>query len=111
MLKLLIKLALLGLVVNAAYHIGAAYLTHYQFADAVKETVEFRGDKDDEWVHSKIVDLAAQYDVPVDNDAITIDSERLHTLVTVSYARPVDVAPGYTRNWAFSAKIDALGLK
>jgi|SRR5579872_2263293 len=111
LIKALVKLAVLGLVVNAGYHIGAAYLTHFQFRDAVQEAVQFRGDKGDDWLRDRIVDLASQYDIPLGDNAIGIQSERLHTLVTISYARRVDVVPGYTRTWPFTANIDALGLK
>ena len=110
-MKLLIKRALVGLIVNGAYHVGAAYLTHYQFRDAVQETVQFRGNKDDAWVHEKIVGLAQQYEIPVDDKAIEIQSERLHTLVTISYVRKIDILPGVKRDWPFIANVDALGLK
>ncbi|HYM24122.1 MAG TPA: hypothetical protein VEU08_12975 [Vicinamibacterales bacterium] len=110
-IKALLKLLVLGLVVNAGFHIGAAYLTHFQFRDAVKEAMEFRGDKGDDWLHDRIVDLATQYDIPLGDDAIGIQSERLHTLVTINYTQRVDVVPGYTRTWPFTANIDALGLK
>ena len=110
-MKTVIKLALIALIVNGMYHIGAAYVTHYQFRDAVQEMVQFRGNKDDAWVHDKIVDLAQQYEVPVDDKAIEIQSERLHTLVTISYVRKIDIVPGFKRDWPFVANVDALGLK
>jgi len=110
-MKLLIKLALVGLIVNGAYHVGAAYVTHYQFRDAVQEMVQFRGNKDDAWVHDHIVDLAAQYEVPVDPNAIEIDSERLHTLVKIGYVRKIDILPGVKRDWPFMMNVDAIGLK
>jgi len=110
-MKTLIKLALVALIVNGAYHVGAAYVTHFQFRDAVQEMVQFRGNKDDAWVHDKIVDLAQQYEIPVDDKAIEIQSERLHTLVTISYVRKIDIVPGFKRDWPFVANVDAIGLK
>ena len=110
-MKLLIKLAVVALIFNGAYHIGSAYLTHYQFKDALQDVVQFRGNKDDAWVHDKIVDLAQQYEIPIDEKAIEIQSERLHTLVTVSYVRKIDILPGVKRDWPFVANVDAIGLK
>ena len=36
-MKLLIKLAVVGLLANAAWRLGAEYLTHYRFSDSVQE--------------------------------------------------------------------------
>ena len=111
-MKLLIKLALVGIIVNGAFHVGAAYWTHYQFRDDVQDLVQFRGSKDDGVVlRDKIMDLAKQYEIPVDERAIEIQSERLHTLVTISYVRRIDLFPGVKRDWPFTANVDALGLK
>ena len=38
MLKLLIKLALAGLIANAAWRMGSTYLSFYRFKDAVSES-------------------------------------------------------------------------
>ena len=111
-MKLLIKLALVGLIVNGAYHVGAAYWTHYSFRDDVQDLVQYRaGNKDDTWVREQILGLAQQYEIPVEEKAIEIQSERLHKLVTISYVRKIDIFPGVKREWPFTANVDALGLK
>ena len=119
-MKLLIKLALLGLIINGAYQVGYAYWTHYNFRDDVQEMVTFRKDKDDSWahkdkddawVHDRIVDLAAQYDLPLDNKAIEINSEGSHTKITLYYVRQISIVPGVKRNWPFVTHIDTLRLR
>jgi hypothetical protein len=107
-MKLLIKLALVAVIANGAYHIGDAYLTHYRFRDSVEEMIKFRGNKDDAWVHDQIVVLAQQYDVPVDPKAIDINGERLHTKITVGYVRSIELFPGVKREWPFMMNIDTL---
>ena len=52
LLKLLIKLALFGLIANGAYQVGSAYWTHYNFRDEVQEMATFRKDKDDAFTRS-----------------------------------------------------------
>src|SRR5690349_18953216 len=106
-MKLLIKLALVGLIAYGTYNVGSAYITHYRFRDAVQEMVQFRGNKDDAWVHDRIVDLAQQYEIPVDDKAIEIQTERLHSLVTITYVRKIDIIPGVKRDWPFVANVDA----
>ena len=87
-MKLLIKLALLCLIINGAYQVGSAYVTHYQFRDDVQQVVQFSGNKEDAWVHDRIVDLATQYDVPVSEKAIEINNDRSHTKITIYITQP-----------------------
>ena len=42
MFKLLLKLAVVALVANAAYHVGAEYLTYIKFQDAIRDAVRNR---------------------------------------------------------------------
>ena len=110
-MKTLIKLALVAAIVNGAYHVGAAYLTHYQLRDSVQEMVQFRGNRDDAWVREQIMNLAQQYEVPVDPGAIDINNERYHTLITIGYKRQIEIFPGVKREWPFMMNVDALSLK
>jgi hypothetical protein len=119
LLKLLIKLALFGLIANGAYQVGFAYWTHYNFRDDVQDMVTFRKDKDDvftrkdkddAWVRDRIVDLAARYDVPVADKAIEINSEGSHTQITIYYVRQISIVPGVKRDWPFAMHIDSLRL-
>ncbi len=110
-MKLLIKLALLCLILNGAYQVGSAYVTHYEFRDDVQQVVQFSGNKEDNWVHDRIVDLAAQYDVPVAEKAIEINSERSHTQITIYYVRRISIMPGVKRDWPFEMHVDGLRFK
>ena len=75
MLKLLVKLAIVALLANAAYRIGSEYLTYVKFRDAVRDAAMFKAKNDDE-LTARIMDLAAQYDVPLDEDNIAIHAGR-----------------------------------
>ncbi|HEY6211849.1 MAG TPA: hypothetical protein VIW45_06170 [Vicinamibacterales bacterium] len=112
MIKTLIKLALVALIANGCYRVGSAYVTHYRFRDAVQEVVQFRGNKDDSWVHEKVMDLAKEYDVPLNDSAVEVQDQRLHTIVSVNYTRKIDILPGFRRDWPFYANVDVItGLK
>ena len=41
LMKTLIKLIIVALVLNAAYRVGSAYWTHYQFQDSIQEMAQF----------------------------------------------------------------------
>ena len=72
MLKLLLKLAAVALLANAAWRIGSSYVSFYKFKDAVAEEAQFGVDKSVDQLRERVVGLAQQFDLPVDGDALTI---------------------------------------
>ena len=106
-MKLLIKLVIAAAIANAAWRVGSAYATHYRFKDAVQETTQFRGSRTDAEVRQRILDLAAQYDIPITDDTLSLEHTELnHTIVDASYTRPLLLLPGYTREWPFTLHVD-----
>lgn len=111
MIRLLLKLALAALIANATWRIGSAYTTLYRFKDSVSETTQFNGDKSDEQLRQKILELAAQFDVPVTEDSFTIRRTNDHVYVNGSYTQPVEVFPGYRYPWPFTWSVETLTLR
>ncbi len=105
-MKLLLKLAIVALAANAAYHVMTAYAAYYKFKDAVQETTQFGNDKSIERLRARVVELANQYDLPIDSDDFTLKREEFHTIVDGSYSRPIELVPGYARPWTFTFHID-----
>ena len=54
--------------------------------------------------------MAAQFEVPVTASDVTVTQRGNHTLVDVSYVRPVDLAPGFRYPWPFSIHVDIVTL-
>ncbi len=104
-LKLLVKLAFVALLANAAYHIGAQYLTYIKFQDAVRDAAIFKA-RNDEELMSRIVSLAQQYEIPLDEENVTIDRQGTRVVVNGWYDAPVEVAPSYEYPWHFGLAID-----
>jgi hypothetical protein len=105
-IKLLIKLAIVALVANAAWHIMAAYTSYYKFKDAVQQTTLFGNDKSVEQIKTRVLSLASDYDLPIGEDDVTVKREQLHTLVDGSYTKTLDLLPGYSRPWTFEFHTD-----
>jgi hypothetical protein len=105
-IKLLIKLAIVALVANAAWHVMAAYTSYYKFKDAVQQTTQFGNDKSVEQIKSRVLSLASDYDLPIGEDDVTVKREQLHTLVDGSYTKTLDLLPGYSRPWTFEFHTD-----
>jgi len=107
-LKFILKLLIAALIANAAWHIMSAYTAYWKFKDAVTQTTQFGNDKSLTMLKGRIVQLATDYDLPVDDNDFTITRSResLHTVVDGSYSRDIELVPGYSRPWAFPFHID-----
>lgn len=110
MVRLILKLAIVGLLANAAWRAGGVYSSHYRFKDAVQQTTHYRGDKTDTQIHDRIFSLASQYDIPVDEESLTIRREDNRTIVDGAYTKAVELVPGYIYHWPFTIHIDTPGV-
>ena len=106
MIKLAIKLALAALIANAAWQAGRTFAAHYQFRDAVRQAALVRGQTDAQ-LQQRVLELAADYDIPLTADAMTIRREERHIYVEGSYLRVVPIAPRVDYPWRFDWEVDA----
>jgi hypothetical protein len=107
MAKVIVKLAIAALVANAAWRIGSAYASFYRFKDSVAEAALYSQEKSDEDLRQRVLELAATYDVPLDEDAIDIHRSNNHTFVMASYTKLIDIVPGFKYRWPFTLDVDA----
>ena len=110
MIRTLLKLALVALVANAGWHLFGAYSPNYKFEDAIQYAAQNRGSLSDEALQQRILEMAAEFEVPVTASDVTVSRRGNHTLVDVSYVRPVDLAPGFRYPWPFSFHVDIVTL-
>jgi hypothetical protein len=106
MIKALFKLAIVALLANASWQLFNAYWPHYKFTDAVRATTQYRADKSDQQIRERILELAAEFDVPVTDENLTLRREDKHTIVDSSYVRPINFMPGVTYPWPFTLHVD-----
>jgi hypothetical protein len=104
-MKTLIKLAIAIAIANALFQVGTAYLSYFQFKDAVDELATHTTGTDAQ-MRDRIVELAVKYDEPVDPEAISIRREEHHTLIETTFIKDVQLFPGYVRKWPFELKVD-----
>ena len=105
-MRTLLKLALAALLINASWQLFSVYWAHFKFVDAVQSTTQFRGDKSDEAIRNRILELAGEFDVPVSDENLTVQGNRQHTTVDSAYTRPVKLLPGYAYPWQFRVHTD-----
>ena len=105
-MKLLIKLAIVALLANASWRLGMEYLTHYRFADSVQEAAIDSGQTDAQ-LRQHVLELAAKYDVPLADEALTIRTADRRRYINGTYIKPITLLPGYNRNWSFTLGIES----
>ena len=110
-IKTILKLAIVALFANACWQTVNAYWPHYKFKDAVRSTAEYRGDRNDVQLRARILELAANYDVPLGGDELAVRREDTRTIIDASYVRAVDLIPGYTYRWPFTLHVEALSIE
>jgi hypothetical protein len=111
MVKLFIKLAIVGLIAHAVWRVGSAYVTFYRFQDAVAEIAQFGAQQSGADLRQRVGDLASQYELPLSDDAFTVRrDERNHTYIDGSYVQPLEFLPGYRYPWTFTWHVDVLTL-
>jgi hypothetical protein len=108
-MKLLIKLAIVALMANAVWRLGLEYVTHNRFSDAVQVALIDRNQSDGP-LRQYVLELAAKYDVPLTDEALTIRTENSRRFINGSYVKPIRILPGYDRDWSFTLAVESYVL-
>ena len=111
MIRTLLKLAFVALLANATWHLFGAYGPNYKLRDAVQYASQFRADLTDRALRDKILDLAAQFDVPLTEADVSLTHDAQTTTIDVSYVRIIEVVPGFKRPWSFSFHVETLNSR
>ncbi len=109
-MRTIIKLAVAALVIHAVYQVGTAYWNHYQFTDAVQQVAQFGESEPIPEIKRRVMELAAQWKLPIPEEAITVTRERRRIDVDGEYTQQILLAPGYTRPWKFTVDVVVLTL-
>ena len=105
MIKLLVKLAIVALLANAAREMGTAYLTWFRFRDDVRQAAIYKAKTDGELM-SRIMDLAARYEIPLEQDNVTVSRDERSVTVDGWYDVVIEVVPRFRYPWHFSLAVE-----
>ena len=111
MIKLLLKLAIVAVIANAAWHAFVPYSAHFKFKDAVESASQFGADKSEDELRAKVLEIAAQYDVPLTAESFTLRREQVHTIIDGSYTQPIEIVPGFVYRYTFTWHTDTMSEK
>ncbi|MGE0451038.1 MAG: hypothetical protein AB7Q29_15805 [Vicinamibacterales bacterium] len=107
MIKALVKLAIVALLANAAVRVGSEYLNYVKFRDAIRDAAMFKTKTDPDLL-ARIMQLAEQYDIPLEADHVLIEREDRMVNVSGSYDKPIELLPNRTYPWHFSLTLDVV---
>lgn len=106
-MKGIIQLAIVALLGHAAYRVGTEYVTYYTFQDAVHEMVRF-GPRDEAGLREEVMDIAAAYSVPLQDENLTLERRDRSVHVDVRYRKAIEVLPRFSRTWQFEWASDVV---
>lgn len=95
MLKRLVELVIAAAVLYAGYHAAVVYLHHYQFQDGLEETARFGRGRSDEQLRERVMQLAAEYEIPLAPEAVVIQTDANATRIAAPYTARIKLLPNY----------------
>ena len=107
MFKLVIKLVIAGLLVNAGWRVGAEYINVYSFQDEVRSEAA-TGDPAD--LLDRVLELATDRDLPLAEEDVDIRRDEQRVVVEGRHVKPIAVLPGYAYPWPFNWSVEAYVL-
>jgi hypothetical protein len=109
-MRALIKLVLAALIIYATWRVGSVYLRYYQFKDEVQQTAQFSGQRSENELHTRVLEIAREYQIPLDAERLKVRREDNHTRIDASYVEQIEILPSYRRPWEFTVNIDAFTI-
>src|SRR5687767_13731819 len=106
-MKTIIKVLVAALVVNATARLGLSAWTPYQFRDSVQELVLFGAKQTPAEIKKEIMEEAAERDVPIADEDVTVDRQDLLTTAEATYVDEIELFPRYVYPMTWTFKVDA----
>lgn len=112
-MKLLLKLLIVAVMLNAVARAGFASWKQYQFKDAIEQELIFADQRlTDEVLYGRIVELAAKYDVPLAEDDLEVSHQGYWTRVNAVYTEKVKLVPRfYEPVWRFDSSVEVRAIR
>jgi hypothetical protein len=109
-MKLLIKLVIAALVINACWRASVVTLRYFQFKDECQQLALFGAQKSEADLQKRMVQTANDMGLPIAPENITVRRTENHTLVDATYTERVEIVPTYIYPYEFRLNLDVLTL-
>ena len=101
-MRLLFKLAIVFLILHALYRYGVVYIRYQQFKDAVQETALFAKDQEESDILARVMELAAEYEVPLDRRYVQVHRQGETTVIDAVYVEEIEWLPTWKKPMEFT---------
>jgi len=109
-LKTIVKFLVAVVILNAVVRVGWAAWNYYQFKDAAQQAVTFGGQEQPAEIRGHILREAAELELPVAPEDVTVRREGLRTQAVAAYTERIELFPSYQYPFEFSFSVDAQSL-
>ena len=110
-MRALIRIAILLLLAHGLYRFVPPYFHHHQFESALKDLSTRWGTPNDEEVMQHVLTTAAEHQVPITRDHVSVQRQQNHILIDIDYTVPVEFIPSVRRDVGFKTHVDAWRLE
>jgi hypothetical protein len=110
MVKTIIKIVIAALVVHACWRSANVVMRYSKFKDAVHETLLFHSNMPDAELQDRVIELAQQYDVPLQPERLTIQRIANRTIVDAVYTDQVELIPTKMFPWKFTMNVEVVNV-
>jgi hypothetical protein len=111
MIKTAIKLLITVAILNAVVRCGIVSWHYYEFKDATHQLITFGGGEPTGTLHERILEKAAEMQLPVLPENVDVSRELNKTTASVKYSQPVEVFPRYIYPVDFDFTISAVAVR
>jgi hypothetical protein len=107
MMRRILNLALVVLVIHAAWRIGPVYWQYIKFKEAVGETARFAGSRSEEDIRQRVTLLAERFGVPLAPETIIVKRDADQVFIVANYTVTLEPVPRYRKPWTFRVEAEA----
>jgi hypothetical protein len=102
-MKTIIKIAIAALVIFACFNVASALMQEYRFEDKVHDALLFDARMTDQEIVKMVMELAGEYEIPIQPGDIDIANVGQDIRVNMSYTTDVQIIPGVlSYPWTFT---------
>lgn len=109
-MKIIVKIILVVVLLNAATHVALASWRHFQLRDAAEQAVTFGATQDPAAIKGSILRSAADLNLPLDADNVTVVRNGKYTSANASYRQQIELFPRYLYPYDFSFKVESTNM-
>jgi hypothetical protein len=105
-MKIILKLLVVGFLINASVRGGIAALRYYELKDTAQQAVLFGATNPPEAIRQRILQKAEQLQIPLAPDDLLVQRQGGRTWADAAYRQPIELFPNqkYPIDFSFSVE-------